>query len=130
MEPIISPWLIYLLGFIENLIITFTGGVIILGLGLIILVFFKVLGTMDDDEDLLNVVNKFRWAKWLFGIFLFLAIITPSRNTIIGMMVAQQITPKNIESAIKTGKDFKNEIKKDVIDIIQSVTKEKPQEKE
>lgn len=129
MEPIISPWLIYLLGVSDP--ITFYCGMMafLSGVAIILYIFFScVEHTFYHDsskEAWKRIKPKLaRWSISLFIIFGLINIIAPSRTTLISMIIAQNITPVNVEKALKTGKDFKDELKKDVIDIIQSVTKE------
>ncbi len=126
MEPIISPWLIYLLGITEDIKTVFISSSVFAGIGLVIYMVLYIATTIDDSDR--KMVRRFSFCPYLFTIFLLFAIIIPSKNTLIGMIVAQQITPNNISSVIKMGKDLKNELKKDVMYIIESATKEKPKE--
>ena len=125
MEPIISPWLIYLLGFSENLGIIVSLLAFIFGAGAGIVFLVGLFGAKDNDKDLMNVHRRFRYIKWLFVVFLVLSIVTPSKNTLIGMIVVQNITENNIKKAVVTGRDLKDEIKKDIIDILQGLESKK-----
>jgi hypothetical protein len=90
MQPIIPIWLIYFAGVCEN-ISAFFG---VLGtVGLII--FIIVNGIYLADEDKLLPHTKKIFAGLIFSLFLANAI--PDQKTIYTMMVASQITPKNIE---------------------------------
>ena len=73
----------------------------------------------------MNVHRRFWYIKWLFVVFLVLSIVTPSKNTLIGMIVVQNITENNIKKAVVTGRDLKDEIKKDIIDILQGLESKK-----
>jgi hypothetical protein len=41
------------------------------------------------------------------------------------MYVAHHITPNNVTTALEAGRDFKEEIKKDIIDLIEGINKAK-----
>lgn len=129
MEPIISPWLIYLLGVMDGLKETLTIISIVIGIGFVFWLIIYIIFIMDGNKDELERVKRFSFCPYVFAVLLIITILLPSKNTLIGMIIAQQITPNNVSSAIKTGKDFKNELKKDVIDIIELATKEKSKEK-
>ena len=123
MEPIISPWLIYLIGLVDGL----KGGLGILGALILFggIIGFLVWGISEtpSDEDIK------RGAKWCskiiipFALVLFgLSLFIPSSKVIIAMATASIATPDNINSAVQSGKNFKDEIKKDLIDMINAVS--------
>jgi len=125
MEPIINPWVIYILGVVDSLH-TFIDIAMITMVIVAVVMFFMMF--IDEFET----IGK-HWQKTLkyviryiilFLTFVILMIFIPTKNTIIGMIVANNITHNNIDSAVKTGKKIKDEVKKDVIDIIQAITKE------
>jgi len=130
MEPIISPWLVYLLGVIEEMKGCAIFATVICGIGMIPWLVVKCsisnIPSADRDsrdEHALKTASRFNFVLPVFIICLFLVITLPSRNTIIAMIVAKNITPHNIERVVKTGRDFKDEIKTDLIDILQSIDK-------
>lgn len=122
MEPIISPLLIYLLEIVNNINVSFCIFSIIFGIIFVFFVIFYIIFTIEKYEPNLKIIKKFTWIIYVFILSLILNIFIPSRNTVIGMIVAKQITPDNIKSAAKVGKDLKDEIKKDVLEIILAVT--------
>jgi len=127
MEPIISPWLVYLLGVVNGVSTTFVTIAVISGVILAILLLAGVIQIMigldygEEDEDYIRgkaCISAVKKHVWVFIVTLFLAVIIPSRNTIIGMIAAKNITRDNIASVIKAGKSVKDEIKSDIADII------------
>lgn len=135
MEPIVSPWLIYLLGLVEPIngilfgVCTFSiVGAIIFVVSKIVYVIYKEAEYNGDKRcsaTANRVAGLFKRTLYVFPLMLILAVAMPSRNTLIGMIVAKQITPNNVKVAVQAGKDFKDEVKKDVLDIIMAVTKDK-----
>ena len=130
MEPIISPWLIYFLGIADaiNLVlgIVFVG----LGVGIFALILASVFsfaageGCDDKDVDVIRGRACKKAVKRLIAplvLSLFMVILMPSKNTIIGMIVAKNITRDNIASVIKAGKSIKEEVKSDLADIIRLI---------
>ena len=136
MEPIISPWLIYFLGVIgvvkSDTISAFIGFFVVAGLITFIIgacnqkymeVTYSEETLKDDDEYKFSLVAK-KIGKTalipslIFAIFL---IFLPSKNTIIGMIAAKNITRDNIASVISAGKSVKDEIKSDIADIIRMI---------
>jgi hypothetical protein len=129
MEPIISPWLIYLIGMVDGLHVLFIASFLVLGILLIIMLIITGFAYLEDDDDLKNISKKSRFLIPVFITVFCLSIVVPTKNTVIGMIVAQQITPDNVKAAINAGKDFKDEVKKDVLDIILAITNEKTRNK-
>ena len=94
MKPIISPWLIYFASRADALgtlfmIVTF------IAFGICLIGFF--------DECLTK--NGFKLFISIGIISAILTILTPTTETVYTMMVANEITPDNIQTIGKTGKD-------------------------
>ena len=89
-EPIISPWMFYLLSVIDNLrCAVFTTAVVTF------IVLFSYPIWNDYDED-------FKWLKIFFitlGVSGILLVFIPTSDVIIKMTIAQHITANNIEKA-------------------------------
>lgn len=95
MKPIISPWLIYFASRADALgtlfmIVTF------IAFGICLIGFF--------DECLTK--NGFKLFISIGIISAILTILTPTTETVYTMMVANEITPDNIQTIGKTGKDL------------------------
>lgn len=147
MEPIISPWLIYFMSVSSQFKVVFVsmGGASLLAF-LIFLV--RVLVAQEDvyaqdrnvsyerneknEKKLDNARTKYKSTKKhlykpliMLLLFIIVAVVIPSQQTIIQMIVAKNITPNNLSAVVKEGRKIKENIKKDVLDIIMAINKEK-----
>ncbi len=88
--------------------------------------FIAFLYSIDSGwQKVLPVVKKIIIVLPIFGIiFSLLYCAVPDRNWIIALAVNSQVTPKNLEVAGDALINAKNEMKKDFIDIAQSLNKE------
>ena len=119
MEPIVNPWLIYLVSIVEHLrnffnVITF----VLCALDILI-----VMGTFIESDDAIAVFynreeKKIKpFIKLLIALTIIcplLVIFIPSKETIITMYIANMITPDNLNLANEI---FKSNLK-DYMDII------------
>ena len=123
-EPIISPVIIYLIGVatpmqIFSLLLGVTVGVLAMLLSI-----HSADCHKDSDEQRTSVST----AKKCFVLSLvlgFITVVIPSQETIYKMIAAKHATPNNINKIIESGKDIKNSLKADVLDIIKSFGEEK-----
>lgn len=101
MEPIISPWLIYFASRADNLV-TFLG--VSAGICGVIVMCALFAGLTGYNEPF-----KFRKtiSKLIIGcvVMTIITIMTPNTETIYTMAVVNEITPDNIQTIGKTGKD-------------------------
>lgn len=92
MEPIISPWIIYALPLV-NVFIGIMLVVSLLTMGMLIVIYTDKEYVADRG----TILTKTLWA--VFIITGLLAILTPSKNTLIAMYIANQVTPDNLSHA-------------------------------
>lgn len=101
MKPIISPWLIYFASRADNLT-TFFG--VIAGICSIIAMgaFFAGLAGYDEPFKFRKTISKS-----IIGcvVMTIITIMTPNTETIYTMAAVNEITPDNIQTIGKTGKD-------------------------
>lgn len=92
MEPIISPWVIYVLPLVDTLIAVLSVVAMFTMSALIILY-------LDDDfrKATGTTIVKGVWA--VFIISTLLAIFIPNKETLIAMYIANQVTPDNLSHA-------------------------------
>lgn len=83
----------------------------------------KEKGSPEGSSFYKNVVKFWRGMLWGAIISLVLAVFIPSKSTIIQMVIAQNITYERVAKLAEFGKDVHETIKKDIIDILQEVTK-------
>lgn len=129
MEPIVSPGFIYLLGILDNVIGLFVAAAVTGGLVTCIYIIGTCInlggGWEKEQEKWTAGWGRLRYlAVVLFLAGTFTAILTPSRNTLLGMYAASYITPDNLNIVKDAGLSIKNEIKADVIEILEAVGKE------
>ena len=129
MTPIISPWFIYLLS-VANSIKGVAGGFAILtGMGLMA----SIGGWIACKAEAKEFWQKF-WKKLIkiiapiFAVLLFLSIFFPTRDALIGIYVVKHITVDKIDEGVKAGKLIKDELKKDIIDLINAINNKKSEE--
>ena len=136
MEPIVSPWFIYFLGVISAIQGVVITGAIISALILVVAIIASIFMRVEVEGEYGSESDK-RWlGLWrktrkicipVFVVFLLVAMFVPSRNTLIAMYVAKFITTDNITKAIETGGNFKDVVKKDIIEIIEAMKGEQEQ---
>lgn len=95
MEPIISPWVIYMLPFV-NIFIALMEIIAILTLLMLIVVYTDKDFRADRGTKLVKVIGAVCIISSL------LAIFTPTKETLIAMYIANHATPDNIQMLINT----------------------------
>lgn len=112
MKPIINPWIMYVIGLVNNINYIFTAGIVFLFIAIIIAATFGFIRLVVDydnfDEFLEDYHTAVKWFKKgcisliIAGIVM---IFIPSEKTLYSMVVLENVTPNNIEIAGNTGKD-------------------------
>lgn len=97
-EPIISPWLFYFIGNLENFREFFVN--------LTVLSFFLIMGYLSVCLFRSMDKGKLVFNKWVFSLLLFITILLngvksaiPDKETAYTMLVASMVTPHNIQVA-------------------------------
>lgn len=92
MEPIISPWIIYALPLVNALI------AVLSVVSMLAMTTLIILYTDDDFREVMGTqVVKITWI--VFIISGLLAIFIPTKETLIAMYIANQVTPDNLNHA-------------------------------
>lgn len=92
MEPIISPWIIYALPLVNALI------AVLSVVSMLAMTTLIILYTDDDFREVMGTqVVKITWI--VFIISGLLAIFIPTKETLVAMYVANQVTPDNLNHA-------------------------------
>lgn len=95
MEPIINPWVIYILPLV-NVFIHVMTAVALLTFALLLIIYTDNAFRADRGTKVTKVIGS------VFIISTLLAILTPSKNTLIAMYIANHATPENIQMLINT----------------------------
>jgi len=143
-ESIVSPWFVYLLFNIDSFITVLVIPCVILGGAVLVYYIGGIVNAAaiaDSHEAEKGQMRKSadNWRKvwkehirYLIPIFisaLLLATFIPNKDTLIAIYVADQLTWKKVEKTVEITNDIKNSLKKDAIDIIEMVTKNKTEPK-
>lgn len=115
MEPVISPWIFYLISFCDALrIIGIMVGIVSFGLwiaGVIGKISNARYGENDHDYVIGKTLAKFMLPIWIVG--LTIGILCPSEKTVTKMVVAENITYERVESA----GDIVEDVYHDILDL-------------
>lgn len=104
MEPIISPWVIYVLHIFDKLYIACR---ISLFISLTFWLLTVIGAYIEDDEDI-KKINKILLK--IAAISAIVLIIIPDKDTLIAMMATSYITPDNIHAAQENVVEFIRQI--------------------
>ncbi len=99
-EPIISPWLIYLIG-LAGPVRFFASFCVLLSFGAGVIAFLASHDTYDvkyHPENIAALKSVFKISKVVFALSLMIAVFIPSKSTIYKMIAASYVTPANIQA--------------------------------
>jgi uncharacterized membrane protein len=130
MEPIVSPWIVYLVGNCDSIsIITYIPFIcccLILFVLLVNYVISSDSGSRESEEKAhLLLKKKYKLLCILGSVFFVLALLVPGKKTVIGMLVAQEVTIDRVAAGKELVEEVRQQIKKDTLDIIQSIKEER-----
>ena len=104
MEPILSPWLFWLIGVLEALSCVFFIFAFIFGFGSFLLLAIKINDSLEKDEREKSDTKKLSLylKRFLVGaiVSIFIVTIIPTKSTCYLMLAADNITEQRLE---KTG---------------------------
>jgi len=116
MDPVISPWFIYLINIIDSIKAAFT---VIGAVGTLCSIFVFIITQTDFDIEFKLPIKYPIIAVAL----LMFSICIPNKDVLISMYVANNITYNEIEPIVSSDKDLKSAVKADILDIINEVNK-------
>ena len=103
MEPILSPWLFWLIGVSDVLFIIFLTFSVVSGFGSIVLLGIKIANSLENEGNKTSDIKlSFYLKRFLIVLIcsLFFLIVVPSKTTCYLMIAADNITEQRLE---KTG---------------------------
>jgi hypothetical protein len=114
MEPVISPWLFYLIELADGLKLVFGG--LGFAIGIVLILSGQFDGDCAYDE---NVKKKCRKKKKIgLAILLigcFVCVLIPSSDTLVKMAIAKNVTYDTVDAA----KDVVNQVYNDILALFQ-----------
>lgn len=141
-DPIFNPWLFYFIDMIDGVSIVLTVMTIISTISFVVTTGGSVITNCIAHDEMARVEErkvflKYHelWSKYrkiattFFTISLFLIIFLPSKITVYKMIVASYTTPANVTKTIQAGKEFKDEMKKDLFELIDKFHSDKEDNK-
>lgn len=105
MEPIISPWLVYLAGTVEAIKALFAVASVFLFATIVAVGISLNEGSIDDGD-----IHRLKQIGIACIICISIAILIPTEKTVWMMVGASQITPDNITAAQENLIDFTKQI--------------------
>jgi hypothetical protein len=121
MEHIINPWFFYWINVADALNVAFVIGVVV---GVITMIVGGIVigcNSGIDEDGVTRGKKTFKTGVLVVIICVFPAIFIPTKTTLIQMAVADKLTYNNVEQVLDSGKNIKNELKQDVLDIINAI---------
>ena len=98
-EPIISPWLIYMISLGKPVSFVFFVGAVICGGLYFVAVNVRCSGYANED-DIAEAKTAQKWALPIGIVCLVLSVLIPSEEVSYRMLIASQVTPENINATI------------------------------
>lgn len=124
---IVHPMWFYLYGLIGNLIAAL---IVLLGVGCALIIINGIAYADNGiDANKENALKRLRISSISALFFGFLLIIIPSQTTMLRMAAASYATKENVGKMVETGKELKNTLKTDIIDLIKAIQTEKQSNK-
>ena len=125
MEPIVSPWLIYLVMSIDKI----NAFLMVFGLGMVAAALIITVALDEDCGEKRTVIFRRFKRDVIIGLLLvLLGALLPSGKTLTAMYVASKLTPNNIHLAEGELAKVHSIVKQDVMDILTTVMKEQAQD--
>ena len=110
-EPIISPWMIYLIGQADSLSIALF---VLSVISATVAISFSIVMCADWRNSLSIIL-----APWVITFAFFMAAaITPDSKTLTAMFITSKVTPASLDVGIEAAQALKNELKQDIIELL------------
>ena len=125
MEPIISPSIFYWFGIISNLkiFLSILFGLSCVGLVFCIVSFIAILVEEELETHTGKIIKKLcKFCTIITSIFGLLSIFTPSKETLMTMIVAKYVTPDNITAVGGTIEESVSSIATEIIRVVKAAS--------
>ena len=110
MQPIVSPWLLYLVGLCESI----HTSIVVLEAIICIIVIFTIpcIVEANDEKDIRSYIKNLKIFIISFVVFGVINCIIPTKETALQMLAASVVTPDNIQAVQGNIVDFISEVAK------------------
>ena len=125
MEPIISPSIFYWFEIISNLkiFLSILFGISCVGLVFCIVSFIAILVEEELETHTGKIIKKLcKFCTIITSIFGLLSIFTPSKETLMTMIVAKYVTPDNITAVGGTIEESVSSIATEIIRVVEAAS--------
>ena len=125
MQPIISPSIFYWFEIISNLkiFLSILFGLSCVGLVFCIVSFIAILVEEELETHTGKIIKKLcKFCTIITSIFGFLFIFTPSKETLMTMIVAKYVTPDNITAVGGTIEESVSSIATEIIRVVEAAS--------
>ena len=125
MEPIISPSIFYWFEIISNLkiFLSILFGLSCVGLVFCIVSFIAILVEEELETHTGKIIKKLcKFCTIITSIFGLLSIFTPSKETLMTMIVAKYVTPDNITAVGDTIEESVSSIATEIIRVVEAAS--------
>ena len=126
-EPIVSPVFIYMINLVNNIVIVATVILVFSSMGFVLTRIGAAVCLAEydkDDDDYKKWKSAYKLLFIPVMITVIIVVFVPDKSTILQMYVADKITFERVEQTVKMGKSLKDEIKNDIIEILEAIDKE------
>lgn len=103
-EPIISPWIIYWFSVYDKFTIAFEYASAIICIAFLLFTWIFIASYVDESfKDELKLIVRKRYKKFtLLTVFMLtLGMFLPSKEIVLSMIVAQNVTPQRVEQTLE-----------------------------
>ena len=125
MEPIISPSIFYWFEIISNLkiFLSILFGISCVGLVFCVVSFIAILVEEELETHTGKIIKKLcKFCTIITSIFGLLSIFTPSKETLMTMIVAKYVTPDNITAVGGTIEESVSSIATEIIRVVEAAS--------
>ncbi len=116
-EPIINPLIFYLVEVLDNVHVISCIASILIIIGIGVFLMFIMMGELDYKLHR----KKFIGTVVALIVCATLAVFIPAKSTIYTMLIAKEVTYGRVDKIIKAGKDVRESLKQDIIDILKEL---------
>ena len=125
MEPIISPSIFYWFEIISNLkiFLSILFGISCVGLVFCVVSFIAILVEEELETHTGKIIKKLcKFCTIITSIFGLLSIFTPSKETLMTMIVAKYVTPDNITAVGGTIEESVSSIATEIVRVVEAAS--------